>query len=245
MNKKLLTKLLALVLLLATACDRPSDQLFSLSWRSSRTVDITIEQIAETGQPGQFTLTGTATLPDQTPLTVSAVRRIGPLSDGDLTMETPQYAILDRKSALAKAGRWQVQLMLWEISAEGKYQENWQTIASDEPDMTTVSSSVDFLATVKPIDLAQSGFLAAPKVLDHVDKQLLNFTPDGEPYLKTSQSKTVALPSSAIAAPGLPQEVSDNWADRLSRGGIDGPEIRQIPFMDADNVTLPEQNFLR
>ncbi len=244
MTKKLLTKLLVLaVLVLATACDRPSSNLFS--WGQNNTVDIVIEQITETGQPGQFTLTGTTNLPDQTPLTVSAVRLLNSPNISDLTPEESQHAILARKSALVKDGRWQTQLQLWEISSKGTYQENWQTIVGSATDPASISPSVDFLATLEPIDLAKSNLMARSDLLEGANSPLLNFTPDGEPYLKASQSRAVALPSGTLSATSLPQENQATWKDRASRGSIDSPGVPQIPFTDADNVVLPEDSILR
>lgn len=244
MAKKLLTKLLVLaVLVLATACDRPSSNL--LGRGQNNTVDIVIEQITETGQPGQFTLTGTTSLPDKTPLTVSAVRLVNSPNISELTTEGSQHAILDRKSALVKDGRWQTQLQLWEIGSEGTYQENWQTIVGSTIDPASSSPSVDFLATLEPIDLAKSNLMARSDLLESANSSLLNFTPDGEPYLKASQSRVVALPSGALSATGLPQESQATWENRASLGSIDSPSVPQIPFMDADSVVLPEENILR
>lgn len=244
MTKKLLAKLLVLaVLVLATACDRSTSNLFSRG--QNNTVDIVIEQITETGQPGQFILTGTTNLPDKTTLTVSAVRLVNAPNISDLTPEGSQHAILDRKSALVRGGRWQSQLQLWEVGSEGTYQENWQTIVGSAVDPASSSPSVDFLATLEPGDLAKSNLMARSDLLEGANSPLLNFTPDGEPYLKAIQSRVVALPGSALSATGLPQESQSIWEDRANRGSIDSPGIPQIPFMDADNAVLPEKNSLR
>lgn len=244
MTKKLLATLLVLaVLVLATACDRPPGNL--LSRGQNNAVDLVIEQITETGQPGQFILTGTTNLPDNTPLTVSAVRLVNSANVSDLTPEGAQHAILDRKSALVKDGRWQSQLQLWEVGPEGTYQENWQTIVGSAMAPASSSPSVDFLATLEPVDLAKSNLMTRSDLLESANSPLLNFTPDGEPYLKASQSRVVALPSGAVSAPGLPQESQATWKNRADRGSIDSPEIPQIPFMNADNAVLPEENNLR
>lgn len=244
MTKKLLTKLLVfIVLVLATACDSTSSNLFGRG--QNNTIDIVIEQITETGQPGQFTLTGTTNLPEKTPLTVSAVRLVKSPNISDLTPEGSQHAVLDRKSALVKNGRWQTQLQLWEVGSEGTYQESWQIIVGSTVDPASSSPSVDFLATLEPIDLAKSALMARSDLLEGANSSLLNFTPDGEPYLKASQSRVVALPIGAVSATGLPQESQATWENRASSGSIDSPDIPEIPFMDADNVVLPEENILR
>ncbi len=209
---------------------------------------MTIEQIAETGQPGQFALSGTATLPEQTPLTVSAVRRITSQPNNLLFEEAPRYAILDRKTAVVREGRWQAQLSLWGISSQGYYQENWQMTNSNSTDLAQVSPTVDFWATLEPLDLTQSKLKAQPEVLDSARNPLLNFTPNGEPYLKISEPKVVALPSDRAVIPvSSPEHESTTWNGRLT---LDNPDSRlteqpQLPFKDNDNLPLPEESLLR
>jgi hypothetical protein len=244
MTKSILARLLVvLIAVLVTACDRPPNDL--LGWGQNNTVDIVIEQIAETGQPGQFTLTGTTDLPDQTLLTVSAVRRIGLQPNGEPMAEASQYAILDRKSALVKDGRWQAQLSLWEVGGQGTYQENWQTLVGRDFDTSSISSSVDFLATLEPAGLAKSKLMARIDSLEQPSSSLLNFTPDGEPYLRASQSRVVALPGNTMATARLPQEVQGTWEGRSTLKSIDSPEIPEIPFMNSDNVLLSEPSVMR
>jgi hypothetical protein len=209
---------------------------------------MTIEQITETGQPGQFTLSGTAILPDQTPLTVSAVRRITPQPNDPLFDEALRYAILDRKSAVVRDGRWQAQLSLWEVSPQGYYQENWQMANRDSPESGLASSTVDFWATLEPIDLNRSNLQTRSEVRDRSRNPLLNFTPDGEPYLKVSEPKAVVLPSARATTPArLPEKDRPGWAGRSILDSPDSSltERSPLPFKDNDNLPLPDENLLR
>jgi hypothetical protein len=209
---------------------------------------MTIEQIADTGQPGQFILSGTATLPDQTPLTVSAVRRINPQhNDRSLDGES-QFAILDRTSAMVREGRWQAQISLWEISPEGYYQENWQLTNSNGSDPGLANLAVDFWATLEPRDLAQSKLKDRSEVSDSTLNPLLNFTPNGEPYLKVIEPKVVALPSARAAVPvSLPEQERTTWQGRLILENPDSRLTEQppLPFKNNDNLPLPAENLLR
>lgn len=243
MTRAILAQLLACVLVLVTACDRPLDALRG----GGDPVAITIEQIAEAGQPGQFTLSGTATLADQTPLTVSAVRRITPQATDPLLDEASEYAILDRQSAVVRDGRWQAQLSLWEVGPQGDYQENWQ-MANGTRAESAVSATVDFLATLEPLDLAQAQLKARSVVLDRARNPLLNFTPSGEAYLRVNEAKQVALPNARAATPvRLPEQARSTWEGRLT---LDNPESRLtesplLPFKENDNLPLPEDHLLR
>jgi len=246
MTRATLAKLLAFVLVLVTACDRPLDNLVGRG--SSAPIAMTIEQIADTGQPGQFILSGTATLPDETPLTVSAVRRINPQpNDRSLDGES-RYAILDRTSAMVREGRWQAQLSLWEISPDGYYQENWQLTNSKGSEPELANLAVDFWATLEPLDLAQSKLKDRSEVFDSTLNPLLNFTPSGEPYLKVIEPKLVALPSARAVVPvSLPEQERTTWKERLM---LENPDIRlteqpPIPFQANDNLPLPAENLLR
>ncbi|WOD38618.1 hypothetical protein RRF56_20625 [Nodosilinea sp. E11] len=245
MTKVLFAKFLILVLVMASACSRLPNG--SAAWNSNNEIAIAIEQIFPANQPGVFTVSGTTVLPDQTPLTISAIRRITPLPSSNSTSEVAKYAILDRKSTQVKEGRWQAQLSLWQINSEGTYQENWQTVDADI-DTASVSTSVEFWTTLEPRDLAQSVLSNQVDSLDDTYNSLLNFTPDGEPYLKASQSQVVAPPTNALAvSPSLSSKTPDIWAGRSTSENLDSSlrSTPQIPFSEGDNVALPQRNVLR
>lgn len=245
MNKSALIRVLSAVLIvvLTSACDR----LPVIGRGGATPITLTIEQIAETSQPGGFTLSGIATLPNQTPLTVSAVRRLNPEANGSSSDREPLFSILDRKLAVVQDGRWQAQLELWEVSPEGFYQETWQR--SDNGLVTgQASSAIEFRATLEPVDLSRAAIKNRPATLDQAANPLLNFTPDGQPYLKASESRVVALPSSSVmASAGIPTANRPGWQ---GRSRTDSPansltERQPLPFQESDNLQLPEANLMR
>lgn len=245
MNKSLLVRVLSavLVVVLASGCDR----LPVIGRGGENPIALTIEQIAETGQPGAFTLSGTATLPNQTPLTVSAVRRLSTEANDPSSGSAPLFSVLDRKSAVVQDGRWQAQLELWEVSPEGFYQESWQQ-ADKGLGLSQASAGVEFRATLEPMDLSRTKVKNRSAILDQATNPLLNFTPGGQPYLKVSESRVVALPSSSVmASTGIPTANRSGWQGRSL---TDNPansltEQQPLPFQESDNLPLPDTNLLR
>ena len=245
MNKAVLARLLSAVLIvvLTTACDR----LPTLGRGGQTPITLTIDQIAEPNQPGAFTLSGIATLPNQTPLTVSAVRRLIPEATGPSSDQEPLFSILDRKSAVVQDGRWQAQLAIWEVSPEGFYQEPWQR-SDNGLAASQASTAIEFRATLEPTDLNQTAIKNRAAILDQATNPLLNFTPDGQPYLKASESRVVALPSpSVMASAGIPTANSPGWQGRsLTDNSANSLTERQpLPFQDRDNLPLPQVNLMR
>jgi hypothetical protein len=245
MNKSVLIRVLSAVLIvvLTAACDR----LPSISRAGENPVALTIEQVAETGQPGAFTLSGTATLPNQTPLTISAVRRLSTEANDSSSEPEPLFSILDRKSAVVQDGRWQAQLTLWQVSPEGFYQEPWQR-TGDGLAPSQASSTVEFRAALEPPDLSRAKVKNRAAILDQATNPLLNFTPEGQPYLTVSESRVVALPSSSVAASaGMPTASRPGWQGRsLTDSPANSLTERQpLPFQESDNLPIPETNLLR
>jgi hypothetical protein len=246
MSKLVLGVLLTLILGSISACgwviDRPS------GWGKGAPVSVAIDQIAESGQPGQFTLSGTAALPDSTPLTVTAVRRLASQPADLLLAEEARFSILNRATAVVQDGRWQAELSLWAPGPAGTYQEAWQTAADAPANASQVSSTVDFWATVEPRDFAQLQLQSGSDALEGQYGSLLNFTPDGDPYLRVSEARPVALPSGRAAGSApLPTADSSLWEGRQTLSNSDR-RLRgetEAAFQDSDNLPLTEQSTMR
>jgi hypothetical protein len=237
LSKPLLAIVLTLLFGLITACDRPLSRL--IGGGSQVPIAITIDHIGEAGQPGQFTLSGTATLPAPAPLTVSAVQT-SPALPNDPSQAAPTFAILDRTTAVVSNGRWQAQI---DLSALGSPMNS----PTNLPIMLT-SSAIAFLATVEPADFARSGLARYQGALANARNSLLNFTPDGEPYLQTSKGQTITLPRDRAMSPGTAYQTEPStWAGRLSldpvNSSLQAPQ--PTPFAETDNLPLPESNVMR
>lgn len=135
-------------------------------------------------------MSGSTSLPDQTRITVTALRNFE---------AEPIDAILDRQFATVRQGSWQASLNLWQVAPDGRYQESWQL--SDLPPSSEPTSTVTFLATLDPVN-------QPPGLKDQVEAQdeatqvtLVRFTTDGELYLEASKQIDVPLPNSRTTPP--------------------------------------------
>lgn len=244
MRRIVLPIFLALVITLNTSCSQVFSQLISpLRGDSSDTV-LTIDQVMKSNDPGQFTLSGKATLPEQTKLTISAIRRLTLVADDQSANQDRLYGILDRKTALVEEGRWQAQLSLWEVNSEGYYQENWQGDDISISDNIEFSPSISFTLAVESQDLPNS----KSQKLDDQMGQLIRFTPEGEPYLSVSKDVVVPLPQK-IRASGLESAEGSgvNWQDRSlvdpTKSSIEKPI--EIPFHKEDNLPISSNSLIK
>ncbi|NJN86893.1 MAG: hypothetical protein HC881_12075 [Leptolyngbyaceae cyanobacterium SL_7_1] len=87
-------------------------------------LDITV---SAADQAGVFDLSGKTSLPDRTTLVVLAVRYLNPAEPASIALNPEStYSILAYQPVEVRQGSWQTQLNLWEVSANGQYQEAWQ-----------------------------------------------------------------------------------------------------------------------
>lgn len=241
---------LILVFLLSSGCDRL--QIFSGAASSAATT-LSLEQVAPSGQPGQYSLQGKAALPDGTRLSVSAVRAFELESSGLAENpanpdETPQYAILDRQFAQVSQGSWQTNLQLWQTAADGRYQENWQLGTPTPPDGAAPSATVTFLVTLEPRSFSQAVDDKQVETLSQSNSAILRFTDAGESYLQVGQTVAVALPMGQASSTQRAQATSeDPWKGRssLNAAAADFGKAPELPFEENDNLPLPESNMLR
>lgn len=200
---------ISLLLPLVSGCTQVQSFLFQ--WSEA---DLKI-QVTDTNTPGRYAVSGNTNLPENTQISVAAVRYLQ-LDEADRTSATlntnPTYSVLAYEPAVVKQGQWQAELNLWRVDAEGQYQESWQIEQKQlglslEPD-----EKVIFLATLTPIDelseleqtLAKRGIRLAPgSVLS---------TSDGFRYAQVQQALDVELPTGET----VPNPEDDNfgWGDR-------------------------------
>jgi hypothetical protein len=108
--------------LLISGCE----PLRTLLHRPLEKVDLQV-QVKPNSTSGTYDLTGLADLPDSSPIRIAAIRYLRPTNPASQKLNPkPTYAILDYQSALVKGGKWQGQLNLWQVAADGRYQEAWQ-----------------------------------------------------------------------------------------------------------------------
>jgi hypothetical protein len=173
---------------------------------------------------GEFALTGTTNLPDDTQLTALALRYWVP-AGADLGTATPRdlsaqaaaggvatsqpllYSVLDYQPVTVTNGQWSTQLNLWQVAADGRYQEPWQAQAESLKLTPIPHDTVQFAITLPPDRLgAALSHRADPASRPRV-AEVLRVTADGEPFLWADQTRPVGLPRGQTTPP----------ADRLAR----------------------------
>lgn len=246
MKKTFFSILLVLIVIGSSACNlinRP--QALTEAELSSL---LTIDQVRAGDSPGQFVLSGLSSLPEQTRLTVSAVRVLTSNLAVDGDDASLLYGILARKTARIEAGRWQSTLNLWQPNANGLYQEPWQSQSNQLTSTLSPNPEVDFLLTVEPKDYTQAVANLLPNRPEAAVNQVLHFTPSGEPYLRVSQILPVALPNNvqAFTLDNNPDQPSP-WDGRNTLDSTSTAIQREveIPFLGDDNLPLSSDRLLR
>lgn len=239
--------LLVLIVVGSSACNLINRSEFPTD--TDQSALITIDQVRAGDGPGQFSLSGTASLPPETRLTVSAVRSLATAAALDDNDDPTLYGILDRQTARIEAGRWQSTLSLWEPNADGLYQEPWQGKSGVLSEDIDPNSSVNFLLTVEPQEYARSIEPGIPSRLEEQINQVLHFTPSGEPYLRVSTVLPVALPDNSARAFTLDanQSPASPWDGRNALDDMSTAIEResQRPFLQEDNLPISENEMLR
>ncbi|HEY9762441.1 MAG TPA: hypothetical protein V6D07_07945 [Trichocoleus sp.] len=247
--RKFLTTWLPLVLtvLISYGCSSPQN-LVNISANPSP-IQLTIEKIESSGQPGTYTLRGKAALPDKTRLSVSAIRDFALSSVAQETdADAPQYAILDRKFTVVDQGVWQSELTLWKIATDGRYQESWQMEMPVPPEGSSPDPRVSFLVTLEPSTFAKVVDRKLEASLNKTQSPLLSFTNSGEPYLRVTQAMAVALPTGRTQTARSSEELADDpWKGRsnLNAAAADFGKKSTLPFDERDNLPLPKDNMLQ
>ncbi len=227
--KKLLTKktaaslkwLVSIVLLLnlATGCSEASLILqrlpFLIPGLSSK-ADFNIT-ITPSGRPGIYTVAGNTNLPNQTSLTVAAIRYLKFDEQPSKNLGSNQtYSILAYEDIKVNKGKWEAKLNLWKIAPNGQFQETWQL---DQPKLKLSfkpEKEVTFLVTVAPTT-------SLPELEGKLERQgiklvsrLVRNTADGQRYIQVSQILPIALPIGKTTPPKpRPEDVNGGWGNRF------------------------------
>lgn len=221
---------LTLVLLVSSGCSTVNQINSKLA---SPPVDLAISQV-EPRSSGSYTVSGNTTLPDQTRITVSAIRYFKPTTEAG----SSNYAILDRQVAVVKQGIWETRLNLWEPSQNGQFQETWQT-ARDLNQRTEPESSVSFLATLEPAQQSATLQQQVEALDPAAQAAITRFTTDGELYLQASKTLTVPPPPGETLTATQPKPIQPQ------RVTPSKPTEAQTERQPQINTPLSSDAFLR
>ncbi len=208
---------------------------------SPEPLELSIRQIEPAGNPGHYRVTGRAALPDQTQVTVSAIRYLN-LSRSNSTGE-PVYAVLDRQFAEVSQKDWETTLNLWQVAPDGKFQEAWQLNQQSLPSLQP-ESDVTFLVTLEP-SRQPDGLRARVENQDKLLQATLSrFTTDGELYLQAQKALTISLPTGSTSPP-LTTPVSNRQQPEVQANNSSNPQETESPTWRKTNDPLSPDQFFR
>jgi hypothetical protein len=207
---------------------------------ASAPVELTIRQVEPTGQPGVYTIVGNTSLPDQTQVTVAAVRYFqSEVQSSPDTELDAVYSILDRQLAAVDHGNWQTNLNLWQVAPDGEFQEAWQnrqSITAQSNPLPTVT----FLVTLDPSHQPANLQGQVENQDTSTQAALTRFTTDGELYLQATKVLPIALPTGRTVAPPQPAAVKPRQSQSAPPASGDRPNTG---WSQSDAPLSPDQLF--
>ncbi|MEO1070042.1 MAG: hypothetical protein AAFW95_13135 [Cyanobacteria bacterium J06638_6] len=166
---------------------------------------------------GEFNLSGTTNLPDNTQLTAVALRYLESETSivSARSADDVLYSVLDYQPVTVANGQWTTQLNLWQVAADGRYQEPWQAQAEALNLAAQPKDTVQFAITLAPSHFGK----AMGDVLAQVGRPrvagILRLTTSGEPFLWADRSLPVGLPQGQTTPPDeLLTRTNGGWGKR-------------------------------
>lgn len=165
--------------------------------------------------PGLYTVSGTTNLPNQSQITVAAIRYLRPKSQEFFSSDPQEtYAILARQIVNVSQRKWQANLNLWQIATDGRLQEAWQVNQSQTGLLLNPANEVSFVATFDP-----TGQFLNPEQqqvqFQDIQGSLVRFTNEGLPYVQAIQNLKIALPVGRRSPPIVKDEdLNGGWGKR-------------------------------
>lgn len=228
-----LASIFLLLLSVSYGCDKKAQEQVQLEMKS----------VQPTGSNGIYKVAGSTNLPDSSQIAVAAVRFLVPTSGQQAGVLNDQAnnnrSILARQIVGVKQGQWQADLNLWQVAADGRFQEVWQAYPQMKlrPD-----SNVTFIATFEPAGQLKKSNL-------QLEGKQLRFTNKGEIYLQARQTMPISLPLGKTTPPVTQAE--DLNKNKANQSQIQAPILtsntsflRSAKFRQT-NAPLKPSEFLR
>lgn len=223
-----------LLSLLCISCSAPPQQ----------SVELNINEIKAASRPGVYNIAGSTNLPDDSRITISAVRYLRPINEGSITPSSHTYSILARQIVPVSAGRWQTTLNFWQVAPDGRFQEAWQTEAALQNSIEP-ATSVTFIATYEP----SAQVTLEQQQLPELQGRLVRFSAEGDEYVQASQTLPIALASGSTTPSTIPpEEINGGWGSRseLTLDTSSTNTTRPKPIkINQTNAPLSTTEFLR
>ncbi|MBW4441336.1 MAG: hypothetical protein KME10_08900 [Plectolyngbya sp. WJT66-NPBG17] len=191
-------------------------------------------QVSPTGEAGVYQITGHTNLPDQTQLTIQAVRNLQPPKLDSQAESEQTYSILARTQVKVEKGKWDTSLNLLQPSQQGKF-ESWQQTSRSLNLKSQPENQVRFLATTDPtknsIELQQQSTTAGTQSAS------IQFAADGKSYLQAEQFLTIEPPVVKLAA-------SQNPGQTLVKVAVQ-PISKATNVKSQTDADLPAKGWMR
>lgn len=201
-----------LMLLAVTGCQLEAQTIRPLVQLDRRDVSLTIE--AEVGQEGEVTIAGRTNLPNNTQLTGLALRTLTPAQPVAVNAP-PTYAILAYQTTTVQNGQWQIDLNLWQVAADGLYQEAWQRQAASLDLKLQPEEMIRFVITLAPREFLSTMNRNFQPVGFQLPANLVRTTHAGETLLWAEASLPVELPQGRTTPPvDLATYQNGGWGER-------------------------------
>ncbi len=207
-----------LLLILSTGCSQvplKAGQLPSLLPNLSTGVNFQL-RVTPSDRSGVYTVAGSTNLPDQSSITVAAIRYLRPDKPASSNV-TPNltYSILAYQDVKVNQGKWQTLLNLWKVAPNGQFKEVWQLEQSKLGLKFVPETEVTFLATVAPTDSLSGLEEQLKKQGIKLVSSVVRNTFDRERYIQASQVLPIALPTGQTTPPQQrPEDINGGWGPR-------------------------------
>ncbi|GAB4377176.1 MAG: hypothetical protein Kow00121_25880 [Elainellaceae cyanobacterium] len=197
-------------------------------------------QVKATDTPGTYAIQGAADLPEKTRIAIAAVRYLHPGNSASARLnDDPTYSILAYQPVEVENGQWQIDLSLWRVAADGRFQEIWQIEQSKLGISLKPDADVVFLATLAPdYELSQLEQELARRGIRFPSGAVLS-TSEGFRYAQVQEVMSVALPTGRTTPPPeRPEDRNGGWGDRYIIPNEPPNEV-ELAFPDERKTNAP------
>jgi hypothetical protein len=205
-------------------------------------------QVDPSKNPGEYTITGSANLPENTQITVMALRSLD-AADPQFPESYPYTSILDRRFAEVRGGQWQTQLKLWQVAPNGRFQETWQLDQSQWTFDPTPASEVTFVAILEPDSQISPILRQEFQAQGPPSTQNVVWLPTERTwYVQASQRLDVSLPTGTTKPPELKAEdINWGWGERAATKPpkTTKAQPRSTTPLEPDKTPLTPSQFMR
>jgi hypothetical protein len=220
---------LGLVVLCTTGCTQSAQVPIELSLN-----------VKSASRPGMYQVSGKTNLPEQSRISVVGIRYLKSLNAANTTAE-PSYSILARQSVEVSQSRWQTTLNVLQLGANGQSLEAWQTRQRTRLAMIPASNTIVFVAIFEPERQTPSVQQEIKAKRLNLNKDSIQLTDAGQPYLQVQQSISAAPPDKKTTSAATLDQ-NDGWGDRAVLKPQPSKTQTKMPLQKEQQTSAPLSN---